>query len=321
MKKKELKLDHLPQSWIPYRDDIIKMRDVWNELRLTDKSKYLLQKAGENDEFYKKRLKSAVFQDRVKRAIQEFAGILALNYNLLEDTPKEISEQTHNVDGIGSNFQVWLNYTLQKLLRDGCIGWFVAWDDTVEQWKLVSVDPLSIKAPIVVNDRLLAFTVESTEQVISGYSTSHTNVLYRHELTSIEVGQEQYATYYQYVKYIEDKSAPGGFVQVGEPVVPRDATGVTLPEIPFIWLSLGASKTPIEFEFSHFSTLADLTIQQYNKVSELNTAESNSNMATLVRYYAGAAPEIPEDIFIGPNALAAIPDAQFGAKLEFLEPA
>ena len=140
-------------------------------------------------------------------------------------------------------------------------------------------------------------------------------------MTAVEVGEEQYATYYQYVKYIEDKSAPGGFVQVGDPIVPKDATGATLSEIPFVWLSLGASKTPIEFEFSHFSTLADLTIQQYNKVSELNTAESNSNMATLVRYYAGALPDRPEDIFIGPNALATIPDAQFGAKLEFLEPA
>lgn len=306
------RLDYLPPDWMPYRTDISKMRDVWSELRLCDKSKYLLQKSGENDEFYKKRLKSAVFEDRTRRAIQEFAGVLALNYATQEKTPLEITSQFNNVDGAGSNFQVWLNHTLQKLLRDGCVGWFVGWDSISRQWRLIAVDPLSIKAPIVIDDKLVAFTVESIEQIIAGYSVSPVKVLYRHQIV-----ENQGYTYYQYTKHL---NADGEFVQVGEPVVPRDASNELLSEIPFIWLSLGASKIPLEFEFSFFSTLADLTIKQFNKISELDTAESDSNMATLAMYHAGPTPEPLPDIYIGSNSLIHIPDAQFGAKIEYLEP-
>lgn len=314
----KFKLDYLPPTWTPYIQDIIKMRDVWNELRLCDKREYLQQKAGESDEFYKIRLKSSVFQDRVRRAIQEFAGVLALNSQIKDVTPFEIQNQFDNVDGLGSNFHVWLNRTCQQLLRDGCVAWFVAWDETIAQWKLVYADPLSIKAPIVIDNKLIAFTVESSEQVVSGYSTENVRVLYRHEIVESE---DQSLVYYQYTKYIEERSPNSpGFIQVGPPIVPRDATGSVLSEIPFIWLSLGTEKIPLSFEFSHFSTLADLTIQQFNKISELNTAESSCNIQTLTRYWPGAAPDNPPNIYTGANAIIEVTDAQFGGKVEFLEP-
>lgn len=289
------------------------MRDVWNGLRLCDKRLYLQQKLGESDEFYKIRSKAAVFEDRVKRAIQEFAGVLALNHQIKKETPVEISEQIDNVDGAGSNFQVWLNRTCQMLLRDGSVGWFVAWDETLGQWKLVCVDPLAIKAPIVIDGQIIAFTVESSESVISGYSTETKRVLYRHEI----VIDGDFA-YYQYIQYAEGKD--GDFVQVGEPIVPRDATGSTLSQIPFVWLSLGTDKTPLTFEFSFFSHLADLAIQQFNKVSELNTAESSCNIQTLTRYWPGEAPDNPPDIYTGANAIIEVTGSQFGGKIEFLEP-
>lgn len=314
----KFKLDYLPPTWTPYIQDIVKMRDVWNELRLCDKREYLQQKAGESDEFYKIRLKSAVFQDRVRRAIQEFAGVLALNSQIRDETPFEIQNQLDDVDGLGSNFPVWLNRACQQLLRDGCTAWFVAWDETVAQWKLVYVDPLSIKAPIIVDNKLIALTIESSEQVVSGYSTESIRVFYRHEMVAPE-GQD--LIYYQYTKYIEEKSPNAlRFTQVGPPIVPQDATGAALSEIPLIWLSLGTDKTPLSFEFSHFSTLADLTIQQFNKVSELNTAESSCNIQTLTRYWPGAAPDNPPNIYTGANAIIEVTDAQFGGKIEFLEP-
>lgn len=294
------------------------MRDVWNELRLCDRREYLQQKAGESDEFYKIRLKSSVFQDRVRRAIQEFAGVLALNSQITDATPSEIQNQLDDVDGLGSNFHVWLNRTCQQLLRDGCVAWFVAWDEAITQWKLVYADPLSIKAPIIIDNKLIALTVESSEQVVSGYSTENVRVLYRHEIVESE---DQSFVYYQYTKYTEERSPNNpGFIPVGPPIVPRDATGAVLPEIPFIWLSLGTEKTPLSFEFSHFSTLADLTIQQFNKISELNTAESSCNIQTLTRYWPGAAPDNPPNIYTGANAIIEVTDAQFGGKVEFLEP-
>jgi hypothetical protein len=314
----KFKLDYSPPTWTPYIQDIIKMRDVWNELRLCDRREYLQQKAGESDEFYKIRLKSSVFQDRVRRAIQEFAGVLALNSQITDATPSEIQNQLDDVDGLGSNFHVWLNRTCQQLLRDGCVAWFVAWDEAITQWKLVYADPLSIKAPIIIDNKLIALTVESSEQVVSGYSTENVRVLYRHEIVESE---DQSFVYYQYTKYTEERSPNNpGFIPVGPPIVPRDATGAVLPEIPFIWLSLGTEKTPLSFEFSHFSTLADLTIQQFNKISELNTAESSCNIQTLTRYWPGAAPDNPPNIYTGANAIIEVTDAQFGGKVEFLEP-
>lgn len=324
--KKKNGLDYLPEDWGYYRSDIQKMRDVCDGLRRCDRSQYLIQKAAEKDEHYRSRLKLAVFENRVESAISEFAGVLSMNHTFLPQTPDEISSQQENVDGCGTNFSVWLNSLLQKLLRDGCIGWFVGWDESIENWKFIYVDPMSLRAPIVLNQngvpRLFGFTIETTERIINGYSTEEQTVYYRHELVPSDDSDNPDSVYYQYTKFIRQKSNSGdmGFVPVGEPIIPTIANGDPLGEIPFIWLSLGDDKNPMSFDFSFFTTLADLNILQYNKVSELNTAESNCNMLTLVRKHAGEVPEYPPDLYTGANAIIEVGDAQFGGGIEYLEP-
>lgn len=324
--KKQHGLDYLPEAWGYYRKDIQKMRDVCDGLRRCDRSQYLIQKAAEKDEHYRTRIKLAVFENRVESAISEFAGVLSMNHSFLSETPDEIMSQQENVDGCGTNFGVWLNSLLQKLLRDGCIGWFVGWDDNTQNWKFIYVDPLSLRAPIVITDngvpRLYGFTIETTEQVVNGYSTEEQVVYYRHELVTSDDNDNSTNLYYQYTKFIKGKNASGdmGFIPISDPVIPTIANGERLKEIPFIWLSLGDNKSPLDFDFSFFSTLADLNILQYNKVSELNTAESNCNMLTLVRKHPGEVPEYPSDIYTGANAIIEVGDAQFGGSIEYLEP-
>lgn len=313
----EFKLDYLPPKLIPYHQGITLMRDIWDRLKLCDKTRYLHQKAGERLDFYEKRLKSAVFLDTVRKAIEEFAGVLSLNHSILQETPKEITSQLNNVDGNGTNFPVWLNTALQKLLRDGCLGWFAAYNESLGYWKLVSVDPMAIRAPIVLNVngeyQIKAFTLESIEETIAGFATKTETVYYRHEI--VENGG-----YYQYTKFVKDSQSPSGFRQLGDPIIPVVADGTRLTQIPFIWLSLAAEKIPLSFEFSFFSTLADLTIQQYNKVSELDTAESSSNIATLTVYHPNDVPDNLGDIYVGDGAVINVPNAQYGGKIEYLEP-
>lgn len=322
--KKQYGLDYLPEDWTYYRQDIQKMRDVCNGLRNCDKSQYLIQKTAEQNDHYRNRLRLAVFENRVQSAISEFAGVLSMNYHFSPDTPSEIVNQQYNVDGADSNFSVWLNTMLQKLLRDGCIGWFVGWNEELEEWKFVYVDPLSLRAPIVLTqdgtDRLFGFTVESTEKIVNGYSTEKESVYYRHELAA--VSEDSNEVYYQYTKFVRGKRPDGqvDFIPVGDPVIPTGANGEPLTEIPFIWLSLGSDKTPLAFDYSFFSTLADLNILQYNKVSELNTAESNCNMLTIIRKHPGEVPDYSQDIYTGTNAVIEVGNAQFGGGIEYLEP-
>lgn len=320
MQSRDFKLDYLPPNFVPYHQRITIMRDIWDGLRLCDRSQYLYRKSGERQDFYQKRLKSAVFQDRVRKAIEEFAGVLSLNHSIKSDnTPKEIISQLNNVDGNGSNFSVWLNVTLQKLLRDGCIGWFVAYDDAIGLWKLVGVDPMSVRAPIVLNDngkyKIQAFTIESIENKVSGFATKPETVYYRHEIVEDEQGK-----YYQYTKFVKDNRVSSGFRQEGDPIIPVIADGTRLTKIPLIWLSLAAEKIPLSFEFSFFSTLADLSIQQFNKVSELDTAESSSNIATLTVYHPSDVPDDLGDIYVGDGAVINVAHAQYGGKIEYLEP-
>lgn len=324
--KKQYKLDYLPENWVYYRKDIQKMRDVCDGLRRCDRSQYLIQKTAEKDEHYRTRLKLAVFENRVESAISEFAGVLSMNHSFLPETPDEITYQQTNVDGCGTDFSVWLNSLLQKLLRDGCVGWFVGWDENTQNWKFIYVDPMSLRAPIVLTDngvpRLFGFTIETTEQVVNGYSTEEQVVYYRHELIASDDTDNPDNVYYQYTRFIKGKDGMGDvdFIPDGDPVVPTIASGERLTEIPFVWLSLGDDRKPLSFDFSFFTTLADINLLQYNKVSELNTAESNCNMLTLVRKHAGEVPEYPSDIYTGANAIIEVGDAQFGGAIEYLEP-
>lgn len=303
-----MEIDYLPPEWTAYRTDALKMRDVWDNLRRCGKSKYLRQKTGENNQDYNTRLQLAVFQSRVKRAIQEFAGVLSLNHSVREDTPDEIRRQLKNVDGLQTDFNVWLNIALQNLLRDGSIGWFVGFDEQTGQWKLAQVDPLSIRAPIVIDGKLLAVTTETISQEIVGASTNPYTVYVRHEIID---------GIYQYTKFVKDKS--NQFVAT-ESVVPTNAKGQPLSQIPMIWLSLSTQKIPLSLEFSYFSTLADLSILHFNKSSELDASESANNIQTLVRYFPGEVPEYPPDIYTGANTVINVGEAQFGGEIKFLEP-
>lgn len=288
-----------------YIDEYEFLNDMWECLaRIEDLSRYLPQRGAgptlESATSYDLRLRVTslprAFRDGIEKGVGKF-GIATLT----EETPDAIRNIEDDLDGHGHSLDAVVSTVLMLLLKQSCCALLASIDED----KNISLNPISVDSirNSAEKEKLDLLTIESVEFEQDIYDVIPVPFFREYRGDVLRVWR------------LEDE----GKLELAKEEPLTDADKQPRGEVFAVWLSVDPTAKPWVPIAPAFMSLAKDCLLQMHKVSELNRAETITNVQFVKRTHPeGVDPSTPQpDIPIDPECVIEIP---FGGKVEIDEP-
>ena len=291
-----------------YQDEYEFLEDMWECLaRIDDLIRYLPRRGHgptlESNKSYDLRLRLTslprAFRDGLEKGVGKF-GIATLTGK----TPDTIRAIEKDMDGQGHNLDAVVSTALMLLLKQSCCVLLA----TIDESKKISLNPISVDS--IRNsledkaNKSQLLTVESVHTEADDYDVKLIPFFreYRGDLLRVW------------------RMADEGKLELVEETTLTLADGAPRGEVFAVWLSIDPTAPPWLPIAPAFMSLGKDCLLQMHKISELNRAETITNVQFVKRTHPeGVNPNEPQpDIPIDPECVIEIP---FGGKVEIDEPA
>lgn len=267
-----------------------------------DRRRFLIQREGEPEKAFSRRVEMAVLDNYYEPALRSYVNQLA-DYKI-NDPDEVITPYLDNIDMRGETLTSFLlQMLLNAMVVDGVIV-CTDFDDRQKRPYLQSYPMDAITCPLVIWEGPIAriarvgvmFSYETSVGLFgSGVSTGVRIYYHRPARTETWIDLD------------------GAWVKTEERIM-RDAAGREMQELPISWFSTQGA-TPLQPEPSIWGSLARMNVLHFNKSSEIDMAETITNLPTPVRI--GVDSEASPALYLGYNACIDLP---LGADTKYLEP-
>lgn len=295
--------DFVPKSYTAMQPNWAMARalleSMWSE---EIRKEYLSRKEGEPEKAFTKRVALAVLDNYYEPALRGYVNQLT-NYSV--EDPLEILEPIDdNVDLRGSSLTAFLMDALIDAMAVDSILFCVDYSEKLQRPYLLFYPIDKLTAPLVIWENAKPYIarvgVRFNYSIPDGEYGSKEGCgvrIYRHRPARTE-------TWYD---------VDGTWVKQDSRNI-KGANGKSLQELPLVWFSVQGADT-LEPKASVWDPLARLNVLHFNKASEIDTAETITNLPTPVRI--GVDSETSPALYLGYNACVDLP---LGCDIKYLEP-
>lgn len=278
-----------------------KVKDCYNELEDSNLIKdYLIQGEREHYQDYEKRCKIAVFPGKFNDTINTYAALLS-RWEFEEETAPFI-KNSEIINGGSTSLRSLLQIADVNTLTYGFTFIFVS---PTKDINLEVLNPFDLRCPRI--------------EVIDGKACLTRLGIKRSIIVDDgEFGEKTINQWYVYDRgllTIYEQDDKGQIGSISEIKV-KDAKGDLIVEVPIVWYPIIPSEL-LAFPVPPFLYLANLSIQYFNKESELNSAERKCNLPVWVREWIGSAPDTPEALNVSEHSVIELSEGQ---KVYLVEP-
>lgn len=278
-----------------------KVKDCYKELNTESlKRNYLVQGESEHNLDYDRRVKLSVFPGNFNDTINTYAGLLS-SWEFTESVDNSISE----IEFINQGANTLINFLQIADIKTLTYGFTFIFISPTSDINLEVIDPFDIRCPRVesVNGKqcLTRLGIKRSLIVDDG-----------------DFGEKEVCQWWVYDKgtltiYEKDDRGNNNIVLTEEV---KNAKGDLVLEVPVVWYPI-IPKEILDFPLPPFHYLADLSIQYFNKESELSNIESKCNTPTWAREWNSAVPDPTPPLKVGGDNVI---DLAEGCKAYLIEP-
>ncbi len=288
-----------------------KVKDCYDELEDSSSTKdYLIQGEREHYQDYEKRCKMAVFPGKFNDTINTYAALLSRWE--FKETINPFIKNSEVINGGSTTLRSLLQIADVQTLTYGFTLIFIS---PTQDINLEVLNPFDLRCPRV--------------EVVDGKPCLTRLGIKRSILVDDgDFGEKTVNQWYVYdrgVLTIYEKDSKGKIVKIkqedenGNLFDQRqitDAKGQPVLEVPVAWYPIIPSEL-LTVPVPPFLYLANLSIQYFNKESELNSAERKCNLPVWVREWIGSAPDTPESLNVSEHSVIELSEGQ---KVYLVEP-
>jgi hypothetical protein len=279
-----------------------KVKDCYEELKTTGLiEKYLIQGEVEHHIDFRKRCDLAVFPGNFNDTVNTYASLLSRS-DFDEETPSLIKD-VKKINGGATTLKSLLQIADVHALIYGFTFIFVS---PTKDINLEVLNPFDLRCPRV--------------EIVDGkQSLTRLGIKRSLIVDDGDFGEKTIDQWYVYdrgVLTIYEKDKEGSLNIISATEI-KDAKGNLVIEVPAVWYAVIPSEI-LSFPTPPFHYLANLSIQYFNKDSELNTAERKCNIPTWAREWDSAVPEPAPSLWVGDGAVIELAQGQ---KAYLIEPA